>query len=80
MPSSSFTGTVESSYKRIGDDRTQWRKASEDASVQHHKPAYFRLVAKHELDEDDRGRVRSGTLPALIERLTLEIPTDPTSK
>jgi son of sevenless-like protein len=37
-------------------------------------------VAKHELDEDDRGRVRSGTLPALIERLTLEIPTDPTSK
>jgi hypothetical protein len=37
-------------------------------------------MAKHELDEDDRGRVRSGTLPALIERLTLEIPTDPTSK
>jgi len=77
MPSSSFT---ESSHKRIGDDRTQWRKASEDSSVQHHKSACFRIAAKYELDEDERGRVRSGTLPALIERLTLEIPTDPTSK
>jgi hypothetical protein len=77
MPSSSFTGTVESLYKRIGDDR---RKASEDASIQHHRPACLRIAAKYELDEDDRGHVRSGTLPALIERLTLEIPSEPTSK
>jgi hypothetical protein len=77
MPSSSFTGNVDSLYKRIGDERTQWRKASEDAS---HISTCLRIVPKYELDEDDKGRVRSGTLPALIERLTLEMPTDPKSK
>lgn len=78
--SSGFTGSVESLYKRIGDDRTQGRKASEDISDQRRGPACLRIAPKHKLDEDDRGHVRSGTLPALIERLTLELPIDPTSK
>lgn len=78
-PSSNFSGTTESSCLRTGDDKVQGWKASEDASIQHDTPACSK-VPKYELDEDDKGHVRSGTLPALIERLTRDLPTDLTSK
>ena len=73
-PSSNFSGIKESSYRRTGDDKVQ---VSEDASTQNGAP---RIVPKYELDEDDKGHIRSGTLPALIDRLTLDLPADSTSK
>lgn len=80
MPSSNFATNVESLYKRIGDDRAQSRKASEEEYFKFQRSSCFRIVPKYELDENDKGHVRSGTLPALIERLVLEMPADVTSK
>jgi hypothetical protein len=34
------------------------------------------MPSVYSVDEDDKGRVRSGTLPAFVERLTNETPID----
>lgn len=80
VPSSSLAGTFESLYRRIGDDRMQRRKTGGDASnLQETNQSYLRIPNVHNIEEDDKGRVRSGTLPALIERLTDTTLTELTS-
>ena len=75
VPGSSLAGTFEFLYRRIGDDRMQRRKTGEGTSdFQATKPSHLRMPSVYSVDEDDKGRVRSGTLPAFVERLTNETP------
>ncbi|KAF9531822.1 ras guanine nucleotide exchange factor domain-containing protein [Crepidotus variabilis] len=80
-----LAGSFESFYKRLGDDKAQRRKASEDSSLHHtsrsshaSKPSYLQPAQSLALDEDEKGNIRSGTLPALIDRLTTETPHNET--
>jgi len=72
MLSRNFSGT----FEPLRDDKLR-RKASEDSSQQHEATRSTTLQSlrpqhNYGLDQDDRGRVRSGGLPALVERLTSE--------
>jgi len=72
MLSRNFSGT----FEPLRDDKLR-RKASEDSSQQHEATRSTTLQSlrpqhNYGLDQDDRGRVRSGSLPALVERLTSE--------
>jgi hypothetical protein len=77
VSSSSLGGTFEFLQRRIGDDRMQRRKTGEGTSdFQIPKPPHLGMPSVYSVDEDDKGRVRSGTLPAFVERLTNETPID----
>lgn len=71
MPSRNFSGTFDplrddKLRRTVSEDNSQY-ETTRSTTLQSLRPQHT-----YGLDEDDRGRVRSGSLLALVERLTSE--------
>ncbi|KAF4612001.1 hypothetical protein D9613_004145 [Agrocybe pediades] len=78
-----ISGSFGSISRRFKEDKMQRKKTTENMkqtdrnkalpSSPGGKPRYLRLVYEDQIDEDDKGHIRSATIPALIERLTTHV-------
>jgi len=87
IASPDIAGSFQALSKRVREERSQRRTMSEGTNhhhptQQHHhtisqggKQWYLQPQLKAQIDEDGKGNIRSGTLLALVERLTTDIPT-----
>ncbi|KAF8167469.1 ras guanine nucleotide exchange factor domain-containing protein [Crassisporium funariophilum] len=81
LASPDIAGSFEAIIKRPRDDKMLRRTGSEDSrqvfNIVHPQrcgpPWYLRPKFADQLDEDNKGHVRSGTLASLIEKLTTDI-------
>ncbi|KAJ3505638.1 hypothetical protein NLJ89_g7311 [Agrocybe chaxingu] len=85
LASPDIVGSFEAISKRSREGRTPKRRASEDTKYttnvasQGGKPWYLLPQYRDQLNEDSKGNIRTGTLEALVERLTTDVgTTDPT--
>jgi son of sevenless-like protein len=87
LASPDMVGSFEALSKRTREERVRQRKASEDLSpvihirAQNGTARYLQLQYADQIDENDKGYIRTATLVALIERLTWDVdPSDLTSE
>ncbi|KDR85609.1 hypothetical protein GALMADRAFT_54074 [Galerina marginata CBS 339.88] len=83
LTSPELTGSFEALSKRTREERSQRRKASEDArnkqninpSTPPSPPRYMKLLYGDQIVEDANGHILSASLLALVERLTMDAGT-----
>lgn len=79
LASPDIVGSFEALSKRTREERARQRKASEDLSpiihirAQNGTARYLQPQYTDQIDENDKGQIRTATLVALIERLTWDV-------